>query len=61
MVVKFVLQVSGVCLCTGTPFARSSVLRLRGGMRCVVQRVKSASVSVEGEVVARSVVRLYGA
>jgi hypothetical protein len=27
--------------------------RLRGGMRCVIQRVKSASVAVEGEIISR--------
>jgi hypothetical protein len=29
----------------------SGLLRLRGGMRCVVQRVKSASVTVDGAVI----------
>eukprot|EP00960_Hanusia_phi_P060140 764416-Hanusia_phi.AAC.4 len=29
----------------------NQVLRLRGGMRCVVQRVTSASVKVDGETV----------
>ncbi|KAJ1494181.1 D-Tyr tRNAtyr deacylase-like domain-containing protein [Baffinella frigidus] len=37
----------------GQAGSAAGVLRLRGGMRCVVQRVTSASVTVDGEVVAK--------
>jgi hypothetical protein len=53
MLVKFLFLCAALSIDRKVQATRFPVLRIRGGMRCVVQRVKSASVVVEGETVAR--------